>query len=450
MKNLLTIAFFAFLIVACKDSKKPKTVTENTSVSTVYYNGDIITMSGDTAEYVQALVVTDGKISFAGNSDEAMKIAGSGHIMIDLDGKTLLPGFVDPHSHFINALGMSDQANCSPTPVGNGNDVAGIIDALKDIQVKNNIPEGELIRGYGYDDTVMPEGETLNRDNLDEAFPNNPVVVIHVSLHGGVLNSKAMEMFNISAETKTPAGGVIVRKPGTNEPYGLFMESAFFPVFESLIDDFKCLNSNAELVMVSGSSGKIYAQIKHGAPFDIFLSANMEYPEALIANDQAEASSLMPFATGPLLLWTTHDKINFNDHEASLSDTRVHRIALANADTAPYGSAALEVLKKLNLFSRLRAKFVIGENVSQAAQFFASGNAEVGFVALSLVLAPQLKNRGQWIKVPLAWHRPLIQGAVMTKRGTQNPLARDFLSFLQGPVSRNILTRYGYEVPTHP
>ncbi|WP_417238191.1 amidohydrolase [Bizionia sp.] len=257
MKKLLSIVFITFLVFACKDSESSKAVTENNSksVSTVYYNGDIITMSGETAEYVQALVVTDGKISFVGNSDEAMKIAGSGHIMINLEGKTLLPGFIDPHSHFINALSMSNQANCSPSPVGNANDVAGIVEALKNIQTEKSIPEGELIMGYGYDDTVMPEGKLLNRDDLDAAFPNNPVLVMHVSLHGAVINSKAMEKFGISDKTETPPGGIIVRKPGTNEPYGLIMETAFLPIFERLPQP-----SEAELAQQIKDGQMIYAE----------------------------------------------------------------------------------------------------------------------------------------------------------------------------------------------
>lgn len=219
------------LLTSCKEEPKVPTETNN---AIVYYNGDIITMVGDQPQYAEALVVNEGKITFVGNSDEAMEIAGVGHQMTDLQGKTLMPSFLDPHSHFINALGMSSQANCSPSPVGEADNVEGIIKALQKLKEDKNIPEGQLIMGYGYDDTVMPEGKLLNRDDLDAAFPNNPVMVIHVSLHGAVLNSKAMEQFGISAETETPPGGIIVRKPGTNEPYGLIMETAFLPVFANL------------------------------------------------------------------------------------------------------------------------------------------------------------------------------------------------------------------------
>lgn len=129
---------------------------------------------------------------------------------------------------------MSSQANCSPSPVGEADDVAGIIKSLKDLKTEKSIPDGQLIIGYGYDDTVMPEGQLLNRDDLDNAFPNNPIMVMHVSLHGAVMNSMAMEQFGITVKTETPPGGIIVRKPGTNEPYGLIMETAFLPVFANL------------------------------------------------------------------------------------------------------------------------------------------------------------------------------------------------------------------------
>ncbi|WP_461599498.1 amidohydrolase [Winogradskyella sp.] len=219
------------LLMSCKEQSESSNETNN---ATVYYNGDIITMAGEEPQYAEALVVNEGKIKFVGESDKAMEVAGKGHKMIDLKGKTLMPAFIDPHSHFINSLGMSSQANCSPSPVGEADNVEGIIKALQKLKEDKNIPEGELIMGYGYDDTVMPDGKLLNRDDLDLAFPNNPVLVIHVSLHGGVLNSMALEQFGISSETETPPGGIIVRKPGTNEPYGLIMETAFLPIFSNL------------------------------------------------------------------------------------------------------------------------------------------------------------------------------------------------------------------------
>lgn len=252
LNKSLILIFSILLLSSCKDVKKEEAIN---NTATVYFGGDIITMEGDSPQYAEAVVINEGKIVFVGASKEAMTVAGEGHKMIDLEGKTLLPGFLDPHSHFINSLGMSSQANCSPSPVGEANDVAGIVKALTDLKTEKNIPDGQLIMGYGYDDTVMPDGKLLNRDDLDKAFPNNPVMVLHVSLHGAVLNSKAMEEYGVSDKTKTPEGGVIVRKPGTNEPYGLIMETAFLPIFSNLPKP-----TEAELLAQLKDGQMIYAE----------------------------------------------------------------------------------------------------------------------------------------------------------------------------------------------
>lgn len=202
--------------------------------ATLYYGGDIVTMEGDFPQYVEAVVVRKGKIEFAGASAEAVEIARPGHNMVDLGGKTMLPGFLDAHSHYISSLSVANQLNLYPPPSGPGKNVPSIIAELKRFKETYNIPDGELIMAYGYDDTVMPDGRLLNRDDLDEALPKNPALVGHVSMHGAVLNSAALEKWEISADTETPPGGVIVRKPGTNEPWGLIMETAYLPIFGSL------------------------------------------------------------------------------------------------------------------------------------------------------------------------------------------------------------------------
>jgi hypothetical protein len=143
-----------------------------------------------------------------------------------------MPGFIDAHSHYINALSVASQAKLYAPPAGPGKDVESIVAELKRFAADRKIPKGEMIMAYGYDDTVMPNGRLLNRDDLDRALPDNPVRVDHVSMHGAVLNSLALKQYGIDAKTKTPAGGIIVRKPGTNEPYGLIMETAFMTVFE--------------------------------------------------------------------------------------------------------------------------------------------------------------------------------------------------------------------------
>jgi predicted amidohydrolase YtcJ len=154
--------------------------------------------------------------------------------MVDLAGKTLVPGFLDPHSHYFNSITVANQVNIFAPPAGPGKHVGSIVAELKKFRDERKIPKGEIIQAYGYDENTMPKGTALTRDDLDKDFPDNPVIVGHVSMHGAVLNSAAMKMFDISAKTKTPPGGIILRKPGSNEPSGLLMETAFLPIFSKL------------------------------------------------------------------------------------------------------------------------------------------------------------------------------------------------------------------------
>ncbi len=202
------------------------------TANTIYHSGSILTMAGKEPTYVEALAIKNGKIVFAGTKDAALKMKGDSTKVVDLSGKTLLPGFLDGHSHYINSLLVANQCKLYAPPSGVGKDVPRIIAELKRYAAERKIPKGEMIMGYGYDDTVMPDGRLLNRDDLDAAFPDNPVRIEHVSMHGAVLNSLALKYYEISADTETPPGGVIVRKPGTKEPWGLIMETAFIPVME--------------------------------------------------------------------------------------------------------------------------------------------------------------------------------------------------------------------------
>ena len=233
MKQLLLLLSVALILSSCGDNsaKKAEALTD-LGKTTLYHGGSILTMAGDSPTYVEALVEQDGKIIFTGSKADALKEYTATGTLVDLEGKTMLPGFMDAHSHYINSLLVANQCQLYAPPSGTAKDVESIIANLKTFAKERNIQKGEMITGYGYDDTVMPEGRLLNRDDLDKAFPDNPVRVDHVSMHGCVLNTLAMEKYNISKDTKTPPGGVIVRKPGTQEPYGLIMETAFLPIME--------------------------------------------------------------------------------------------------------------------------------------------------------------------------------------------------------------------------
>lgn len=236
----LVLSLAALTLASCSkadDDAAPPTaaaaVTQNAADS-IYFGGDIVTVN-DAQPTVEAIAIKDGKIVAVGSLDEITTSSkGSATKMVDLQGKTLLPGFIDPHSHFINGMAMEDQANVTAPPVGPASTAAEIVAELQRFATAKSKKLGDIILGYGYDDNMLPADHPLTRDDLDPAFPDNPVIVLHVSTHGAVLNSAALEKFGISAATKTPAGGVIARKPGSQEPTGLLMETAWIPLHEQL------------------------------------------------------------------------------------------------------------------------------------------------------------------------------------------------------------------------
>lgn len=200
----------------------------------IYFGGDIVTVN-DAQPSVEAVAIKDGKILAVGTLIELNSGSkGAETKMVDLKGKTLLPGFIDPHSHFINGMAMEDQANVTAPPVGPAKTAAEIVTVLQQFAKAKSKKPGDIILGYGYDDNMLPSDHPLTRDDLDPAFPENPVIVLHVSTHGAVLNSAALKKFGISAATNTPPGGVIARKRGSREPTGLLMETAWIPLHEQL------------------------------------------------------------------------------------------------------------------------------------------------------------------------------------------------------------------------
>ena len=219
---------------------------------------------------------------------------------------------------------------------------------------------------------------------------------------------------------------------------------------DALNTAFRAAEPGVTVTTAIASSGNLVAQINNGAPFDVFLSADLDYPQALIAAGRAEAASLTPFAVGRLVLWTTRPGLDLPSLAATLRNPAVRKIAIASPRTAPYGRAAEEAMKKLGLWTDAQSKLVTGENISQTAQFVATGNADVGFVALSLVLAPKLAERGRWLEVPANLYAPITQGAVLTTRGAANPAAVRYLAFLRTPAARKVLERFGYGVPASP
>ena len=224
------------------------------SADLIIRGGPILTMEGAAPTYVEAVAVSAGKIVFAGTEAEAMRRKGAATAVKELHGRTMLPGFVDAHSHFINAPALSRMVNVSPSPVGPGDAVASIVSALKAWQDKAKVPDGGWIMAWGYDDSMV-QGGKLTRRELDAALPNHKVLVLHVSLHGAVLNSKALEWAGITRDTPTPDGGIIARGSDGKEPEGLLMETAFLPVFNKLPQP-----SAAEMLELLKPGQMMYAQ----------------------------------------------------------------------------------------------------------------------------------------------------------------------------------------------
>jgi molybdate transport system substrate-binding protein len=191
-----------------------------------------------------------------------------------------------------------------------------------------------------------------------------------------------------------------------------------------------------------GSSGNFHAQILNGAPFDVFLSANIEYPLALADAGLAERKSLTVYAIGRLAMIVHGPTLNPEMGMALLNEPRVERIAIANPDVAPYGRAARAALQSAGLWQKARPRLIIGENVAQTAQFVYTGNAPVGFVGASHVMSGQRA----WL-VPSSMHPPIEQGGIITKKGRDHPLAARYLAFLHSDSSQAILRRHGFGLP---
>jgi molybdate transport system substrate-binding protein len=197
-----------------------------------------------------------------------------------------------------------------------------------------------------------------------------------------------------------------------------------------------------------GSSGNFFTQIQNGAPFDVFLSADIDYPKRLERSGLAEPGTLYQYAIGHIVLWTRSDSgVDVRGGLSVLTNANVRKVAIANPRYAPYGRAAEAALRHEQLYERVRGKFVLGENISQAAQFVQSGNAQVGILALSLALAPALKAAGTYVVISESFYPPIEQAAVVVAMSKQKALARQFIDFLQKPEIVSMLQSFGLAPP---
>jgi molybdate transport system substrate-binding protein len=211
---------------------------------------------------------------------------------------------------------------------------------------------------------------------------------------------------------------------------------------KEIIQDFERTTGN-KVVLSLGSSGNFFAQIQNGAPFDLFLSADLNYPRELESSGHAVAGSTFVYGVGRIALWVpSRSPVNLEKQGMrALTDPSVRKIAIANPDHAPYGRAAVAAMQHANIYDQLRSKIVLGENISQASQFVQSGAADIGVIALSLVLSEPMKKAGRYWVIPEDTYPRLAQGAVLLKRG--GPAARQFMDWLNRAESKETFGKYG-------
>lgn len=199
--------------------------------------------------------------------------------------------------------------------------------------------------------------------------------------------------------------------------------------------------------IISGSTGKLYAQILNGAPFEIFLSADNVRTELLEQKGATISGSRYSYALGKITLWSPNINFISNNIKSTLLLGHFSHIAIANPVTAPYGKATVQILKKLDLWKKLKSIAVQGENINQTFQFVFSNNAQLGFVALSQVLDPKIIHKGKRIDIPGNYYDPIKQDLVILKKGAHNNGVKDLWEFLKGDIAKQIIKNYGYGLP---
>ena len=238
------------------------------------------------------------------------------------------------------------------------------------------------------------------------------------------------------------ACALLSRTPATAQNLTIAAASDLQSVLPAIAAQFE-KDTGQKVTLTFGSSGNFYTQIQHGAPFDVFMSADIDYPRRLEQSGLAERGSLVEYAMGHIVLWTRKDSgIDLRGGLpvlGILADPKVKRVAIANPAHAPYGRAAVAALRHEQVYDRVKSKFVLGENISQTAQFAQSGNAEVGILALSLALGQALKDAGTYVEIPADFHPPIEQAAIVVAKSPRKALARQFVDALKQPAIVTLL-----------
>lgn len=332
--SIVSIALLAGILVSCDSGENQNQSTTNT---TLYYGGDIITMEGDTPMYVEAIIQTDGIISFVGLLKEAEHQLLEGATRVNLEGKTLLPAFLDGHGHFYNVGFTALCANLLPPPDGEGRDVESIV---RTMQLYMNSEDGKFtfkkigwVIGNGYDDSQLASKSHPTKEDLDKISTELPVVIIHQSGHLGCMNTKGLELAGITSETENPQGGVI-RKNANGEPTGVLEENALFGVLFSVMG--KMDEEYAARCIAKGQA--VYAQYGYLTAQDGRTS--IEQLAALEAASKANAFYLDVVAYPDITLGTDYiTSDGFSPSHTYTNNFRIGGVKLT-LDGSPQGKTA--------------------------------------------------------------------------------------------------------------
>ena len=236
---------------------------------------------------------------------------------------------------------------------------------------------------------------------------------------------------------------VLAVTPALAEQVLVAVAANFVPPFREVAMEFEKATGHT-VQTASGSSGAFFTQIKNGAPFDVFFSADNERPKLLEEEGLGVKGSRFTYAIGRLVLWSPDP--NLVKGEDTLRSGKFKHLAIADPKTAPYGVAAKQAMQKLEVWESVQPRLVLGESLGQTIGFIESGNAELGFLALSQVLDPKIKGKGGRWDVPSTLHEPIQQDVVLLTKGKDNPAANAMMEFMRGPQAMAIIERYGYEL----
>lgn len=218
--------------------------------------------------------------------------------------------------------------------------------------------------------------------------------------------------------------------------------------FKELVAEFE-KKTGTKVKLTLGSSGNFFSQIQNGAPFDAYFSADIRYPQKLQESGHAVSGTLYRYAVGRIVVWVPKSS-RFPVEQAGIEvllDPSIHKIAIANPKHAPYGRAAVSTMEHFKIYDRVKDKLVLGENISQTAQYIESGASDIGIIALALALAPSMNSVGKYWEIPADAHPPIEQGAVILKNGRNPEAAKSFFEFIKSDQGREIMTRFGFVLP---